>query len=103
VIPHLFSDDPAVIDRASSGLLWLAVILVPGAIAFAYDGVLIGAADYRFLGIAAACYLGATVPFAIATLANPSLGIAGIWCGILCWMTLRAIVNDRRARHLLAT
>lgn len=102
VLPHLFTSDAAVTDRATSGLLWLAVTMLPGAVAFAYDGVLIGAGDYRFLGIAAACYLAAAAPFAIATLANPALGIAGIWAGILVWMTARAVVNDRRARRVLA-
>lgn len=102
VIPRLFTTDAAVVDRATSGLLWLALTLLPGAVAFAYDGVLIGAGDYRFLGIAAACYLAAAVPFALATLAHPELGIAGIWSGILCWMVLRATVNHARTRRVLA-
>ena len=50
VLPHAFTDDPAVIERATSALRYLALMLLPGAIAFALDGVLIGAADYRFLG-----------------------------------------------------
>ena len=101
VLPYVFTNDGAVVDRATSGLLWLAAALVPGAVAFAYDGILIGAADYRFLGIAAACYLAAAVPFAVATLARPELGIAGIWGGILCWMVLRATANHVRSRHVL--
>ena len=64
LLARLFSTDPAVISRATTGLLLLAVLLVPGAIAFAYDGVLIGAADYRFLGRAAFGYLLAVVPIA---------------------------------------
>jgi putative MATE family efflux protein len=101
VIPYVFTSDGAVVARATSGLLFLAVMMLPGAVAFAYDGVLIGAGDYRFLGIAAACYLGAAVPFAIATLAWPELGIAGIWSGILCWMVVRATVNHIRAGRVL--
>ena len=53
VLPHAFTDDPAVISRTTAVVLWLAAMLVPAAVAFAYDGVLIGAADYRFLGLAA--------------------------------------------------
>lgn len=101
IIPLAFSDDPAVIDRATGGLLWLAALIVPGAVAFAHDGILIGAGDYRFLGIAAVGYLVAVVPIAIVTLATPQLGIAGIWAGLLVWMLLRAVVNDRRTRRLL--
>jgi Na+-driven multidrug efflux pump len=100
-LPHLFTQDTAVADRATSALLFLAVILIPGAIAFAHDGVLIGAADYRFLAVAAVWYLLAVVPIAVVTLLVPELGIAGIWGGLLLWMILRAIVNDRRTRTVL--
>ncbi len=102
VVPNIFSDDPAVVDRATSGMWWLAGALVPGAIAFAHDGILIGAGDYRFLGRAAFGYLLAVTPFAVVTLLNPEFGIAGIWTGLLTWMVLRAVVNDRRTRHVLA-
>ena len=101
LLPRVFSDDPAVVDRAGDALLWLAVIVVPGAIAFAHDGILIGAGDYRFLGLAAVGYLIAVTPLGIVTVLNPGLGIAGIWSGLLVWMVLRAIVNDRRTRHVL--
>jgi len=103
VIPHLFSDDAEVTSRATSALWWLAVMLLPGAIAFAHDGILIGAGDYRFLGRAAFAYLLVAVPIAVLILLVPSLGIAGIWAGLLVWMTVRAVVNDRRTRRVLAT
>lgn len=102
VIPHVFSDDGAVIDRASGALWWLAAALVPGAIAFAHDGILIGAGDYRFLGRAALAYLLAVTPIAVLILTVPALGIAGIWAGLLVWMIIRAVVNDRRTAHVLA-
>ena len=75
--------------------------LLPGAIAFADDGVLIGAGDYRFLGIAAFGYLLAVLPIAVAVLAVPSLGIAGIWMALVLWMTLRAAVNTFRVNQVL--
>ncbi len=102
LIPHVFTDDPAVVARATSALWWLSVALVPGAIAFAYDGVLIGAGDYRFLGRAAFAYLLAVSPIAVLVLTFPSLGIGGIWGGLLLWMIIRAVVNDRRAARVLA-
>lgn len=102
LLPRIFSDDPAVVERASSALLWLALIVVPGAIAFAYDGILIGAGDYRFLGLAAVAYLIAVAPLGVVTILAPDLGIAGIWAGLLVWMILRAVVNARRTRHVLA-
>lgn len=102
VIPHVFSDDEAVVARASGALWWLAAAVVPGAIAFAHDGILIGAGDYRFLGRAAFGYLVAVTPIAVLIVLAPGLGIAGIWGGLLVWMIIRAVVNDRRTRHVLA-
>ncbi len=101
VIPHVFSDDAAVIDRATGALRWLAVMLVPGAVAFAHDGILIGAGDYRFLGRAALGYLIAVSPIAVFTLLTPQFGIAGIWGGLVVWMMIRAVVNDRRTKRVL--
>ena len=103
VIPHVFSNDTAVTERATAALWWLSVALVPAAIAFAHDGVLIGAGDYRFLGRAAFAYLAAVSPVAALILLVPGLGIAGIWGGLLIWMTMRAVVNDRRTRQLLGS
>lgn len=103
LLPHLFSDDGEVISRATSAIWWLAVMMVPGAVAFAHDGILIGAGDYRFLGRAAFGYLVAVTPIAVLVLLQPGLGIAGIWGGLLVWMIIRAIVNDRRTARVLAT
>jgi MATE family, multidrug efflux pump len=100
LLPHAFTGDTAVATRATDALWWLAVLLVPGAIAFAYDGVLIGAADYRFLGLAALAYLIAITPVGLAVL-GLDLGIAGIWAGLTLWMLMRAVVNHRRSIGLL--
>ncbi|HUF98298.1 MAG TPA: MATE family efflux transporter [Ilumatobacter sp.] len=102
VLPRVFTGDAAVIDRATSGLWWLAAIMLPGAIAFAYDGILIGAGDYRFLGRAAFGYTIVVVPFAVLILLFPSVGIGGIWGAMLIWMLLRAGVNHRHAGTVLA-
>lgn len=102
VLPHLFTGETGVADRATGGLWWLALILVPGAVAFAHDGILIGAGDYRFLGRAALGYLLAVAPLGAVILAVPELGIAGVWGTLLLWMVLRAAVNHRRTAHVLA-
>jgi putative MATE family efflux protein len=101
LLPDLFTDDPAVADRATSALWWLSAMLLPGAIAFAHDGILIGAGDYRFLGRAAFGYLVAVAPIGVAVLLAPQLGIAGIWGGMFVWMLIRAFVNDRRTTYVL--
>ena len=102
LVSRVFTDDPSVISRATVGLILLALILVPGSLAFATDGALIGAGDYRFLGRAAVGYLAAVVPIAIAVALVPSLGIAGVWGGLLLWMVMRAAVNLRRTDAVLS-
>ena len=101
-VPAAFTGDADVAARATGALFWLAAMVVPGAIAFAHDGILIGAGDYRFLGRAAFGYLLAVTPIAAFTLLTPQLGIAGIWGGLLVWMVIRAVVNDRRTRRVLS-
>ncbi len=98
--PYLFSDDPSVRSRLTAGLLILAVMQFPGAVAFAYDGALIGAKDERWLGRQAVYNLLGYAPLAAATLLMPALGLAGLWGAQLMWMTLRAWVNARRWHHL---
>lgn len=101
IISRIFTNEADVIDRAIIALLFLAVILIPGSVAFATDGSLIGAGDYQFLGRAALVYLIAVIPIAAAVLLVDGLGIAGIWTGLLVWMTLRSVVNRRRANQVL--
>lgn len=101
LIARIFTDDGDVISRATVGLWFLAAVLIPGSLAFATDGSLIGAGDYAFLGRAALGYLVAVIPIAIVVMLVPGLGIAGIWSGLLLWMTLRAVVNFRRSRRVL--
>lgn len=101
LISRIFSTDDEVISRATVALLLLAVTLVPGAVAFAFDGALIGAGDYRFLGWAAFFYLVAIIPAAVLILLVPEVGIAGIWGALFAWMILRAVVNDWRVSTIL--
>ena len=95
-ISSAFSNDHAVITRATVGFLILAVMQIPGAVAFALDGALIGARDEKFLGRRAWYNLVAFVPLAVATIIWPRLGIAGLWGAQLSWMTIRAWANGRR-------
>ena len=84
VLPHAFTGDPAVVERATAVVLWLAVLLVPAAVAFAYDGVLIGAGDYRFLGLAALAYLVAVAPLGAARRSPATAASAGSGAGWRC-------------------
>ncbi|MEQ1873549.1 MAG: MATE family efflux transporter [Ilumatobacteraceae bacterium] len=102
-IPSLFTNDPAVRSRLIGALLVLAAMQIPGAIAFALDGALIGAQDMTWLGRQAVINIVAFLPLAGATLLWPRLGLAGLWGAQLMWMTMRAVVNSRRWHRLSAS
>jgi Na+-driven multidrug efflux pump len=96
LVARVFTTDPAVVSRATAGLVLLALMLVPGAVAFALDGVLIGAGDVRFLGRAMVISLVIYLPFAAVTLTHPSLGMVGVWGALTIWMVSRAVLMNRR-------
>jgi putative MATE family efflux protein len=97
-LAHVFTSDPAVVSRATVAFALLALAQPAAGVAMGLDGVLIGAADYRFLGAAAAISALAFLPLALATLAVPALGIAGVWAAVNVWMVARAALNHRRFR-----
>lgn len=102
LLPSVFTSDPEVRSRLLGTLLVLAVMQIPGAIAFALDGALIGAQDMGWLGRQAVINLLGFAPLAAATLLWPRLGLVGLWGAQLMWMTMRATVNTRRW-HKLST
>lgn len=97
-LPHVFTADSAVADRATVALVVAGMAQVPAAVAFVLDGVLIGSSDFEFLKWNMLASLGVFVPFAVAVLHWPKLGITGIWAGLLAWMVFRAAVNGSRFR-----
>ncbi|MDP8992259.1 MAG: MATE family efflux transporter [Actinomycetota bacterium] len=97
-LPHAFSADPAVLERARLALVVAGVAQVPAGVAFTLDGVLIGSSDFRFLQRNMLLSLAVFLPFAAAVLAWEQLGVLGIWAGILAWMVARAALNGIRFR-----
>jgi len=98
VLPHAFTSDSRVIDRA--GEIWpLFALMQPfnGAV-FALDGILIGAGDTRFLmwGMLLAS-LGAFAPLALLSL-ELGWGIVGVWCGLLALIAVRLATCGARFR-----
>ncbi len=95
VIPHAFTGDDAVVERAHQ-IWWLFALLMPlNAVVFALDGILIGAGDTRFLmwGMltAAALY----VPVALLSL-HQGWGIEGVWWGLAGLIVVRALTCGGR-------
>ncbi|MBL1078746.1 MATE family efflux transporter [Nocardia sp. 2] len=97
VIPRLFTDDPAVLERTHVAW-WFFVGIIPIAgVVFALDGVLLGAGDAAFLRNATlgSALLG-FLPAIWLSLAY-DWGIAGIWSGLVAFMVLRLIAVSWRA------
>ena len=89
VLPHAFTDDPAVLDRAAAIWPLLALMQPAAAVAFALDGILIGAGDTRWLaGSMLVAGLGVYVPIALLAL-QLGWGIPGVWSGLLAFVFAR--------------
>jgi putative MATE family efflux protein len=90
LLPHLFSNDRAVVTLAGFVLVWVAVLQPVNAVAFVLDGVLIGAGDLRYLAWAMA---GAAAVFAVAAGAvyGLGLGIGWLWAAMGAFMVARVV------------
>jgi putative MATE family efflux protein len=98
LLPHIFTSDPNVIDKATVALLFVGVMQLPGAATFVLDGVLMGGADFAYVKWVTLASLAVFLPFAAAVLVWHSLGIACIWAGLLAWIITRAWLNWLRFR-----
>lgn len=96
LVPHLFSDDAAVIAAASTSVLWVAAMQPIGGIAFALDGILVGAARQRYLAGAMAT---AGVVFAAAIAAGGG-SLEAIWAAMAAFMVARALTGAWGVRQL---
>ncbi|MGH9233959.1 MAG: MATE family efflux transporter [Acidimicrobiales bacterium] len=88
-LPHVFTDDPAVIGLAAFVLVWVAVLQPVNAVAFVLDGILIGAGDMRFLAGAMAVSAAIFLPAAVAVAALGA-GIGWLWASLALFMASRA-------------
>tara|TARA_B100001250_G_scaffold103946_1_gene87639 strand:- start:1710 stop:2963 length:1254 start_codon:yes stop_codon:yes gene_type:complete len=85
----IFSEDTAVVELAGFLLLHVAAMAPLSGIAFALDGILIGAGDQRFL--AKAMSLSAVISISLMLLSVAfGLGIGWIWGSIWVFMLVRS-------------
>jgi putative MATE family efflux protein len=95
VIPHAFTGDPLVIERAQE-IWWLFALLMPlNGLTFALDGILIGAGDTRFLMWGMLAAAAVYVPIALLAL-NRGWGIVGVWWGLAALMGVRGLTCGLR-------
>ena len=94
-VAAIFSDDPAVVTLAGFLLVHVALMAPLGGVAFALDGVLIGAGDQRFMARAMA---GAAV-VSVAAMVTGRLagqGIGWLWGAIWLFIGARSILLGLR-------
>ena len=96
-VSGLFSNDPAVVGLAGFLLLHVGLMAPLSGVAFALDGILIGAGDQRFMARAmTASALVATAVMAAGRLAN--LGIGWLWGAIWVFVAGRSVILGARFR-----
>ena len=96
-VSGLFSNDPAVVGLAGFLLLHVGLMAPLSGVAFALDGILIGAGDQRFMARAmTASALLATAFMAASRLAD--LGIGWLWAAIWVFVAGRSVILGARFR-----
>ena len=96
-VSGLFSNDPAVVGLAGFLLLHVGLMAPLSGVAFALDGILIGAGDQRFMARAmTASALVATAVMAAGRLAD--LGIGWLWAAIWVFVAGRSVILGARFR-----
>ena len=98
VLPRVFSGDGAVRALATFLLLWVAVMQPINGVVFAWDGILIGAGDQRYLALAMAGAAALFVPAAVAV-AWLGLGIGWLWAALVGFMAARMVPLSARGRR----
>lgn len=88
VLPHLFTDDQAVLDTVRS-VYWFVVFMQPlNALVFVWDGIGIGASSFRYL--AASMFFAAVVTVGLLAAVLPSGGgLVMVWWSLTALMVIR--------------
>jgi len=90
VLPDLFTNDPAVIEKTFGVLLLLAIMQPLAGAVFALDGILIGAGDMRFLAYA----MAGNAAFFLGLLGLVQVldgGLTGLWIAMVLFIAARAL------------
>ncbi|MGL4174111.1 MAG: MATE family efflux transporter [Actinomycetota bacterium] len=96
VLPDLFTGDPALHDAIAGALLIVGIHQPLCGLVFALDGILIGAGDHRFLGIAMIGSVLLYLPIALVVRSQPATPTS-VWWAFIIFMTARALMMQLRA------
>ena len=94
--PAVFTTDPAVRHAAVVALLCSALTQPIAALAFVYDGVILGLGDYTAMRRAMLLAILAFAPLAAGVLRFHWLGLPGVWAALGCWLAARTVLLWRR-------
>lgn len=90
VLPSAFTDDPAVADLAAFLLLVVGALQPVAGVVFTLDGILIGAADLRYLAGAMVVSTASFLPMVGAVIAF-DLGVGWLWGALGALLVIRTL------------
>jgi Na+-driven multidrug efflux pump len=96
VVPPVFTHDPAIQHQATAALLVSALTQPLAALAFVFDGLILGLSDYRSMRRAMILSIFAYAPMAALVLRFHGLGLPGIWVALGLWLAARSALLGRR-------
>jgi MATE family multidrug resistance protein len=90
ILPTLFSDDPETVQTVIDIFLFVALLQPLNGLVFVWDGIFMGAEDFRYLAVA--MILSAAAAAVVLLLVIPmGWGLEGVWWGITTLMVVRII------------
>jgi len=96
IIPRIFTSDDDVVAATGAAWGWFAGMQPIAGLAFAIDGILIGAGDTAFMrNFTVVAVVIGYVPFALGTL-YLDWGLTGLWAGITAFIALRVVLGGLR-------
>lgn len=85
----IFLNDPMALDELGTALLIMAPVAIVGALAFVWDGLVMGAGDFGYL--ARTMVIASSVTIAtLLTIQAQGWGLAGVWWSLVLLMILRS-------------
>ena len=95
-VPQAFTADPAVRHDAVIALVCAGLTQPLAALAYVYDGIILGLGDYTAMRRAMILAIFAFAPLALAVLRFHWLGLPGVWAALACWLAARTVLLGRR-------
>lgn len=92
LIPPLFSSDAETLASARAALLYVALLQPLNGLVFVWDGIYMGAQDFRYLAWAMSAS-AAVAALVLVFAPSFGLGLGGVWAGIGALMAMRALTS----------